>query len=161
MDVWLYFHRKSIFRQNKTDNLYTKWESFQNLPTIIFTPQQCQYMRNAKIYISHQSDPHLHVAHGLRGFYGKTILPFVALLQTDLLDKNLINRKKEQAGGKESIAESLRMMIPSRREAHLPLFLHHLPAVNMNQPPQARSKPLSWQHTVESRGERGVKEEVK
>ncbi|CAB1417879.1 unnamed protein product [Pleuronectes platessa] len=43
--------------------------------------------------------------------------------------KSLINRKEEHAGGKESGAESLRMTIPTRREAHSSLFQHHLPAI--------------------------------
>lgn len=78
--------------------------------------------------ISHKSDPHLHVAHRSCIFYGKlTFSCFSIPISSNL--QSLINRKEEQAGGKQSSAESLRMMMPSRREAHSSLFLHHLPAI--------------------------------
>ena len=47
----------------------------------------------------------------------------------------LLIEKEEPAGGEENSSESLPMMVPSRREAHSSVFLHHLPAVDINQLP--------------------------
>ena len=92
-------------------------------------------------------------------FFMESRLCFSCAFLSQSTAQSLINRKEERAGAKESSAESLRMMMPSRREAHSSLFLHHLPAIQ-HEPatlgsPEAGSVPACGRTDGRERSERG------
>lgn len=135
LDVWMSFHRK-----RNTKQVRILIPRIRTSPTIIFTWHYSRYSKAEKLKITYSSFSFLadytssatkaiHIYMWPTGdifilFYGKPILPFPLLFQSNLLAKSLINRKEERAGGKESSTESCGWWYPAgEKHTHLCFYI--------------------------------------